>query len=344
MANLPRQGGFGLKDQLRNLSDEELDALEQEISKSQTAQNVSGSLLRGAEGVLAVSQGRPFHDITKEEKPDTTEKDLDIFKQKERIKREIKSEFETEKEPSAKEKIETKLLEAVASQLGITSEDVEVTEKGEVAVKSDISLPPGTTVNIGGVTLPVIPKKSAVELQEEKEASRTEKSLPGVRRFFRSFQESIEELEEAGFGSIQDATIEGSLQRVGATIQEKTGTLPKTEAFQSGLQVAANAQARLVEGGRVTDADRAIYAKALVSAIGRSSEANIRLAVEKLLSMKDKGGNIEPLLEEYRNSGIDLFEQIASEAERVQGTLGESQGIEEEDKEFERFLKETGRK
>lgn len=56
-----RTGGFTVQDQLKNLSDEDLDVMEQEIRKKQigkTASTVSGGLLRGAEGILAASQGR----------------------------------------------------------------------------------------------------------------------------------------------------------------------------------------------------------------------------------------------------------------------------------------------
>lgn len=60
MALLTPQG-FTAEDQLKNLSDEELEALEQELRKRQggeVATQVSGGLLRGAENVLAVSRGQ----------------------------------------------------------------------------------------------------------------------------------------------------------------------------------------------------------------------------------------------------------------------------------------------
>ena len=63
-------------------------------------------------------------------------------------------------------------------------------------------------------------------------------------------------------------------------------------------RVLANAQARNVEGGRVTDADREVYADAMANALGGPTEENIILAADAILDMKDKGGNISGLLDD----------------------------------------------
>lgn len=87
---------FTVDDQIKNLSDEELQQMIQQteqIKKDSMAQNVSGALLGGARGALLASQGQPLPAPTQEKQTLTPDQELDIFEKKERIKAKIKAEF-----------------------------------------------------------------------------------------------------------------------------------------------------------------------------------------------------------------------------------------------------------
>ena len=156
-------------------------------------------------------------------------------------------------------------------------------------------------------------RKGEIKAAEEKAVAekKTTEALKGTRRMIESFSESREELQEL-FPNIGESNIEGLIERTGAGLFEKTGQLPKTTAFRNRLSVIANQQARDIEGGRVTDKDREVYANAMVDAMKFPDESNIVLASEALRDMQDKGANIDPVLDEFDNSPIDLLRNISA--------------------------------
>lgn len=151
-----------------------------------------------------------------------------------------------------------------------------------------------------------------------------EKRLTGTKNFIRNFSESRNELINSGFSDIGAANFQGLMSRVGATLQEKTGTLPKTTKFLNRLNVIANQSARDVEGGRVTDLDRQVYADAMANAIKFPDITNIGLVADSLIDLKNLGGNIEPVLNELRDSNQDLFINIANEVDNALKPLGQT--------------------
>lgn len=194
-----------------------------------------------------------------------------------------------------------------------TNPSLSLDESGNATGKNTFKLPE---------TLETKKKKLEIEKLEKdlgKEKKGQKQSAEGKKRFFQLYEESRVELQQAGFTSIGEASAKGLFERTTAGIQEKTGTLPLTTVLKTRSQVAANAQARQVEGGRVTDQDRKIYADALVSAMNLPDKANKRLAAEGLLDLKDMGGDVKSLLVEYENSGSSLFEDIAVEVRRIDG-------------------------
>ncbi len=87
---------FTVEDQLKNLSDEQLDQMISEFQKKKqgdVAISASKGLLQGARGVLAVSQGRGLPEPSTGKREISPEQEIDTFEKKERIKAKIKQEF-----------------------------------------------------------------------------------------------------------------------------------------------------------------------------------------------------------------------------------------------------------
>ena len=162
-------------------------------------------------------------------------------------------------------------------------------------------------------------QKAQEKLMKDKAGA--EASLEGTRDFIRSFSESRKEIIDSGFKNVGKANMTGLGERFGAGVVEKTGTLPKTTKFINRLKVIANQTAREVEGGRITDQDRKVYADAMANAVKFPDETNIGLVSDALKDLKNKGGNIDPILQEFESSGVDLFKAIVEETRRVSGSI-----------------------
>lgn len=277
---------FTTEQQLAVLSDEEINSLEQELIKKSTGGRLLSSAKGFGEGALLGLQGRPISELSAGTSKEGNE--LETFRQKERIKREIKAEFETDEEPSAKEKIETKLLEAVANQLGIQTDAVDVNEDGEVAVKTDINLPPGTTITVGGVSLPVVSKKTASQEKRDVEKTQLSDELKGL---FQSFAKARTEGEE-GFGEAFGAR--GPLGRItgkAAGVKGKIGLSPAIDVFNSKRKAFATVVAKAAGEVRPTDVDIERFVETLMST-ERSDEEN-ELIMQDLLRKVESGDRDE---------------------------------------------------
>lgn len=154
-------------------------------------------------------------------------------------------------------------------------------------------------------------EKGAEETAKQKASA--QRSLPETELFINQFVRSKNELASV-FPDIGDATIQGYFQRFSARRGVDADLFPETSALKTKKQVFANGAAREVEGGKVTDKDRKIYADALVSVIDNPDAENISLAASSLNTLYNKGGEVVPVLESYMNSGVDLLENIAIRA------------------------------
>jgi len=124
--------------------------------------------------------------------------------------------------------------------------------------------------------------------EKEKQAEFTADTISFIQGFEVAEQEIIDvigpEVLETGPG--------GLIARGIGSLAKAADLLPKSSAFVKNILVNANKMARTIEGGRVTDGDRQIYADALANSLENPSEENTELIVSSLRNMKNKGGDI----------------------------------------------------
>ncbi len=150
-------------------------------------------------------------------------------------------------------------------------------------------------------------KKQALKQQEDLFAA--QKGARGTLRFAQQFKRSFEELEEfdpnvgkTGFG--------GFITRKKAFLAEKVDLLPETSALLIRIQPLANGMARDIEGGRVTDQDRKIYADSFANAIKSPSVTNVRLLSSSIISNLDKGANMSNILIQLAEMNMDIMNNV----------------------------------
>jgi len=146
----------------------------------------------------------------------------------------------------------------------------------------------------------------------QKSSTAAQKSLSGTDNFLKQFDRSYNELLKAN-PEIGDVGLTGFMTRKGASIQNSLDMYPETKAFMVELKPLANQMARDIEGGRVTDQDRQIYADSFANTLQHPSATNIRLVSNKLLDMKNKGANIEKVLVSLSKSNTDVMQSIVDE-------------------------------
>lgn len=180
-------------------------------------------------------------------------------------------------------------------------------------------------------------EKGIKKTEVENKANATNR-ISGTKNFIRNFSESRDEIINSGLENIGKADMGGFGERIIAKVKEKTGTLPKTTAFINRIEVIANQSARDIEGGRVTDQDRSVYTKAMANAIKFPDDTNIKLTAESLVDMDLLGGDINPVLDEFRSSNVDIFNKIAKEVDRVRGNNEDKDIKDMSDKELEDLI------
>jgi hypothetical protein len=139
-----------------------------------------------------------------------------------------------------------------------------------------------------------------------------QKNLSGTGRFLEQFGRSYNELKTA-YPEIGDVGFTGWATRGMGKVATALDNFPETKAFRVEKAPLANQMARDVEGGRVTDQDRKIYADSFADVLEHPTQTNIRLVSNKLLGLKDKGGNILNHVAELYSSDIDIMQNIALE-------------------------------
>jgi len=152
-----------------------------------------------------------------------------------------------------------------------------------------------------------------------------EKGIGETEKFIRQFELSYDELKKS-HPDIGATGPGGFATRVVAGVQEKVGSFPQTSTFMRELQPKANAMARSIEGGRVTDQDRKIYADSFAGALSAPSETNIGLMANALVDAQNKGGNITPILDVLKTSKNEVMKGVL---DRVNQDIMRQQAIEE---------------
>jgi len=174
---------------------------------------------------------------------------------------------------------------------------------------------------------------------EERQGS--ERGLAGTKRFLAQYGRSAKELREWN-PDVGKKGIEGYSIRKMGKIANALDYLPETAAFESRSQVVANQTARDIEGGRVTDKDREVYASSFANALIDPTQANSRKAAGSIIDLLDKGGNVTPVLKEFWGSGEPVINDIVIKflddvPELIQDITGMSKEDYEEYKDY--FLK-----
>ena len=150
----------------------------------------------------------------------------------------------------------------------------------------------------------------------EEDKVKAEKGSVAAYRMMQQFGRSVKELEKFD-PEIGKEGVGGWLTRKGASVATALDELPETKAFQTQLLPFANGMAREIEGGRITDQDRKVYADSLASALQHPTTTNIRLASGSLIGMLDKGGDaggaITKQLQQLAKADVDIFDSIIAQ-------------------------------
>lgn len=167
----------------------------------------------------------------------------------------------------------------------------------------------------GGLLSAPIRSKASFKA-EEKKASDTavaENTSKGTFRFMQQFDRSISELKKFD-PEFDKEGAQGWLNRRMASVAKNLDELPETRALEIQVLPMANGMAREIEGGRVTDNDRKIYADSFANGIRNPSSTNMRLLSQSLISLLDKGGNsngaITKQLSMLAKSKTDMFKGV----------------------------------
>ena len=183
---------------------------------------------------------------------------------------------------------------------------------------SDVAFPDGTWIpkELNALGKPTGYKMNpAAEKQLEKQGEmrvEAQKGLSNTKLFLDQFGRSYNELK-AAYPEIGKEGYGGWATRKKAWLQTSLDKFPETKAFRAELKKLANQTARDVEGGRVTDQDRQVYADSFANVLSHPTQTNVRLVSNGLNALKAKGGDVTSHVKELYNSEIDIMRSIASE-------------------------------
>lgn len=154
-----------------------------------------------------------------------------------------------------------------------------------------------------------ITKRESTKVED---LSKAQNNSRNTYRFLQQFGKSYEELkkfdpeiESEGFG--------GYISRKRGKLASAIDELPETKSLQIMIKPLANGMAREIEGGRVTDQDRQIYADSFANSIANPGATNIRLASQSIISLLDKGSDMTSQLKQLAATDIDIFNDIISQ-------------------------------
>lgn len=165
-----------------------------------------------------------------------------------------------------------------------------------------------------------------METPEKKEQRTVNKLVGETEGFIRQFERSYDELNKA-YPNIGAKGFGGYTSRVIAGAGEKFGYFPETSTFLKEILPKANAMARTIEGGRITNEDRTIYADSFANALSSPNETNIRLMSNSLIEAQRKGGNISPILDIMQTSDNQVIQGILNQVtQRIETQQPTQQG------------------
>lgn len=182
-------------------------------------------------------------------------------------------------------------------------------------------------------------RQMKADAKKETEIAKSENQSVGVYRFMQQFDRSYKELQ-AFYPAIGEEGVGGFMTRKGAQIAEALDEFPETKALKIQVLPMANAIAREIEGGRVTDQDRKIYADAFASAINFPTKTNVRNMANQIINLVDKGGNEKGLmakqLRSLAQSDTDIFKSVIGQVliefpEMAKDIYGEDYEVVDED-------------
>lgn len=160
-----------------------------------------------------------------------------------------------------------------------------------------------------GLNVMGIPTGYEVDKEKVKDIESRKEDIEKTGNFVEQFGRSYNELKSS-YPNIGDVGFGGLISRISANVGTKLDQYPETQAFLRELLPLANKMARTIEGGRVTDQDRKVYADSLANTVSNPSSTNIRLVSNKLRQLKDKGGDITNVMNQLKESDIDVLQKI----------------------------------
>ena len=167
---------------------------------------------------------------------------------------------------------------------------------------------------------PALGEKEAV-VEEQKKERATKERIDDFKGMIGQFEKSYDELN-ASLSTIGTTGLKGAGTRLLGSIGEKAGYFPETTAFLRELKPKANQMARTIEGGRVTDEDRQIYADSFINALSAPTQTNVRLFSNSLIDAYNKGGDINPIIQILNSSGNEVLQAIVAEVNKQTETQG----------------------
>jgi len=156
--------------------------------------------------------------------------------------------------------------------------------------------------------------KLILKQEEARQADliKSQKTANGTYRFLQQYSRSRQELI-AFDPEVEKEGLTGYINRKKASIAEHFDELPETRALTIQIKPMANKMARDIEGGRVTDQDRQIYADSFANALENPGTTNTRLASQSIVALIDNGGNVVPMLIQLSNANDSVMNGIISQ-------------------------------
>jgi hypothetical protein len=208
------------------------------------------------------------------------ESELNKLIEREVAKKKVEQLFPEQQTP--REKLEEVLLSRVVAQL-----EGQQDKPGEEGTPTQ-ALPPGTTANIGGISIPVTGKQTAA--QEKRQVEKVELA-EGLEGLLESFDRAVAEGKESipAFGK---RGIKGRLAGQAAKIKGQLGFSPAIDVFNSQKDAFATTVAKAAGEVRPTDKDIERFVKTLPNP-ARSDEENALIIAD--IQKKIQQGNIGDL-------------------------------------------------
>lgn len=168
---------------------------------------------------------------------------------------------------------------ATQSTLNVAGQPTSTTVKSESGIRKELSTKREETrqTKLG-------------EAEAKTQVAASEQSKSGYR-FVQQYERSFDEIQNKIPG-FSDSGIKGKAKRSGASVLNMLDELPETSVLVDSAEVFANRMVKADEGGKITDKDRAVYAKILVNTLAAPSTKNARLASNELVSLADRGADI----------------------------------------------------